>query len=256
MSLLNVQGLSHSFGGLKAVSNFNVTLDPGELVAVIGPNGAGKTTVFNLLTGVYKADAGNVTLEGRDLVGLPTHRIVASGVSRTFQNIRLFRELSVLDNVRVAHYSRSRASLLHMLLRTPHCRREEARVRVSSEALLEEFGLADVIHASASSLPYGRQRRLEIARALASRPRLLLLDEPAAGMNPHEAEDMMRLILHIRDKYKLTILLIEHQMRVVMGAAERIIVLHFGETIAEGTPEDIRSHPAVIEAYLGREDTA
>jgi branched-chain amino acid transport system ATP-binding protein len=254
MTLLRAEHVSHWFGGLRAVSDFNLDLRAGELVALIGPNGAGKTTVFNLISGVYRPAEGKIGFEGRELVGRPVHEIVAAGVSRTFQNIRLFRELSVLDNVRMAHYASTHYSPLEALLRLPSFRREEARIRERSMELLGIFGLADVAGATSRNLPYGLQRRLEIARALASGPRLLLLDEPAAGMNPTEVEQLMELISWVRAQFDLTILLIEHQMSMVMGFAERIVVLDFGQTIAEGTPEEIQCNSKVIEAYLGRDE--
>ena len=255
MSLLSVQGVSRRFGGIRAVSDFGVEIGEGELVALIGPNGAGKTTVFNLVTGVYRPDSGTIRFRGRDLVGLPPYRIVGAGVGRTFQNIRLFRHLSVLDNVRTAHFGVTRTAVWRTLLRTPGCRRDERDVVESSLRLLAALGLEGEAETQARDLPYGRQRRLEIARALATRPSLLLLDEPAAGMNPSEVDEMMGLIRRIRKEFSLTILLIEHQMRMVMGVAERIVVLEFGEVIARGTPEEIRVNPKVVEAYLGGDVT-
>lgn len=253
MTLLSVQHLTHAFAGVRAVDDFNLELQPGELVAVIGPNGAGKTTVFNLITGVYRPTQGKILYRESNLVGQPTHRIVAGGIARTFQNIRLFKELSVLENVHVAQYGQSSYSVVESLLRLPRFLREEEEQRERGLELLKVFGLDDCADMPARQLPYGRQRRLEIARALATKPTLLLLDEPAAGMNPMEAEELMRLILWIHREFQLTILLIEHQMPVVMGTAQRITVLNFGKTIAEGTPEEIRANPAVIEAYLGEE---
>jgi branched-chain amino acid transport system ATP-binding protein len=252
MPLLQTRDLSHYFGGLKAVSDFNLSLEPGELVGVIGPNGAGKTTVFNLVTGVYRPTEGRISFDSQELVGLQPHQIINMGIARTFQTIRLFRDLSVLDNVRIACYAKVRYSPVAALLHSRACRAEEQSIRKESLHLLDIFNLGGYAHTQARNLPYGEQRRLEIARALATKPRLLLLDEPAAGMNPGEIKRLMELIQWLRSQFQLTIILIEHQMRVVMGICERIMVLDFGETIAEGKPKEIQSNPRVLEAYLGK----
>ncbi|OIQ52753.1 ABC transporter ATP-binding protein [Neomoorella thermoacetica] len=251
--LLQVKGLTHYFGGLKAVSDFNLELQGGEIYGLIGPNGAGKTTVFNLITGVYRPTSGRILFRGSSIVGLLPHQIISMGVARTFQNIRLFKELSVLDNVRIAYYSKIQYRPWSALVRTARFREQELRVREKSLELLDLFDLRKQAPVLAKSLPYGEQRRLEIVRALAGNPSLLLLDEPAAGMNPSEIERLMQTIRWIRERFSLTILLIEHQMRLVMNICEKVKVLDFGETIAEGSPQEIRSNPRVLEAYLGKE---
>ena len=251
MSMLKVQGISRSFGGLRAVSDFNLEVEPGELIGIIGPNGAGKTTIFNLLTGVYPLSSGRIEFRGRDLAGLPPHRICRLGMARTFQNIRLFKRLTVLDNIRAAFYWRLRYNPIAASLHFGRWFGDERAILKECIALLARFGLMSYAGEQAQSLPYGLQRKLEIARALAIKPRLLLLDEPAAGMNPNEMSGMIEFIAQIRRDFDLTILLIEHQMMLVMNICERLKVLDFGVTIAEGQPNEVRKHPAVLEAYLG-----
>ena len=236
MALLRADQVTHYFGGLCAVSDFNLELDQGELVGIIGPNGAGKTTIFNLITGVYKATEGSIQLNGQELVGRRPNAITQLGIARTFQNIRLFKDLTVLDNVRIAYYNWLEYSTWESLLHIGRYRAQEELYTNKALDLLEYFKLDQFADDLAKNLPYGSQRRLEIARALATGPQLLLLDEPAAGMNPREIEQLMEFILWIRKEFGLTILLIEHQMRLVMGICERLKVLDFGATIAEGLP--------------------
>jgi branched-chain amino acid transport system ATP-binding protein len=239
------------FGGLVAVRDFRLALRDGELVGLIGPNGAGKTTVFNLVTGIYTPTAGEILLDSRRLDGQPPHLIARWGVARTFQNIRLFKELSVLDNVKAAFVHQAGYSFWEAVLALPRQQEKEREIERKCLALLKFFGLHERRHEKAKNLPYGDQRRLEIVRALALAPKVLLLDEPTAGMNPAETQAVMHLIKRLNDEWGLTILLIEHDMRVVMGICQRVIVMDFGEIIAEGSPEQIRTDPKVIAAYLG-----
>jgi branched-chain amino acid transport system ATP-binding protein len=250
--LLQIEGLGKWFGGVNAVADFSLDLYPNDLVGLIGPNGAGKTTIFNLITGVYTPSKGRILFQGESLVGLAPHEINHLGIARTFQNIRLFSAMTVLDNVRTACQAQAGYGLAEGLLRDQRFAAGERAVTARADELLEIFGLEERRAEPASSLPYGEQRRLEIARAMATGPALLLLDEPAAGMNPHESAELMALIHFIRERFGLTILLIEHQMRVVMGICEQITVMDFGEVIARGSPQEIQSNPRVIEAYLGR----
>jgi branched-chain amino acid transport system ATP-binding protein len=252
MALLEAQHVTKRFGGLTAVSRMNFVLDEGQIVSIIGPNGAGKTTFFNSLTGIYKPEEGTIHFDGKPLIGLRSDQIAARGIARTFQNIRLFGSMTVIENILVGMHTRLHQGMVQALSRSRAFRVEEEQAKVKARECMSFVGLTGVGDELAHNLPYGLQRRVEIARALAAQPRLLLLDEPTAGMNPHETDEAVGLFRRVRDELGVTLLLIEHDMRVVMGISERITVMDYGEVIAEGPPAEIRKNPRVVEAYLGR----
>lgn len=251
MALLEVKSLGISFGGLRAVDDFNLKIEKGQLYGLIGPNGAGKTTVFNMLTGVYKPTDGSIFLDGENITGKKTIDINKHGIARTFQNIRLFHQQSVIDNVKIGLHNEYTYSTLSGILRLPSYRKTEKIMNEKAMELLEVFDLQDEADILASNLPYGKQRKLEIARALATDPKLLLLDEPAAGMNPNETKELMETIRFVRDKFDMTVLLIEHDMKLVSGICEELTVLNFGQVLAQGKTGDVLKNPEVIKAYLG-----
>ena len=254
MPVLDVRNLGIDFGGLTAVDSFNITIGPTEISGLIGPNGAGKTTIFNLLTSVYQPTRGSILLKGIDTKGMTTAKVNRLGIARTFQNIRLFNEMTALENVKVGMHNSIKCSFVDSLLRLPQYYKAEKAADAKAMELLDFMGLADVADVKAGSLPYGVQRRLEIVRALATDPAIILLDEPAAGMNPSETTELMHQIRRIRDTFQIAIFLIEHDMNLVMNVCEAIAVVNYGRIIAKGTPEEIKENPAVIEAYLGRKD--
>jgi len=253
MTLLKVDNITIKFGGLTAVSNFSMDIGEHDLYGLIGPNGAGKTTIFNMLTGVYAPTLGKIELSGEDITGIKPYNITQKSIARTFQNIRLFKNLTVIDNVKISFNYKSKYSLFDSILKLPSYNKGEAEIEKEAMKILKVFKLEDKADEFAKNLPYGEQRRLEIARALATKPKLLLLDEPAAGMNPQETNELMHLIKWIRDEFKIAILLIEHDMKLVMGICEKIVVVDYGKIIAVGTPAEIKNNPQVIKAYLGEE---
>ncbi|WP_018665248.1 ABC transporter ATP-binding protein [Heyndrickxia acidiproducens] len=252
MNILEIKGLTKNFGGLAATSNVDINIPKNSITAVIGPNGAGKTTVFNMVTGVYKPTSGDILLNGEPITGLKPHAVTKKGIARTFQNIRLFESLTVMENVLIGMHSHLKSRFFSIICQLPGMKKEEKEAEIEAYELLKYVGLAKLLNETAGSLPYGAQRRLEIARALAARPKLLLLDEPAAGMNPKETKELTNLIRHMCDERNLTVVLIDHDMKLVMEISNHIVVLDHGEKIAEGNPVAIRSNPRVVEAYLGK----
>jgi branched-chain amino acid transport system ATP-binding protein len=253
MSLLSVENMTHYFGGLRAVHKYDLGIEPGQIRGLIGPNGAGKTTIFNLITGIYRPTEGRILLDGKEIVGRQPHEIASMGIGRTFQNLRLWRHMTVLEHVKQARYSKVSYGLIGAFLGTPKRHREEAEIEKMAYELLELVGIPHLAHQVVTNLPYGAQRRVELARAMALEPKVLFLDEPTAGMNPEELVQMMEIIRRVHNEIGLTIFLIEHRMKVVMDLCQIIQTLDFGEVIAEGTPDEIRSNPKVIDAYLGKE---